>query len=323
MIEDNPGDFALVEEYLAEQIKVFSLSHAKNFKDAKKILTDPAFNFDIILLDISLPDNAGMPLIQEIVELGLNIPIIILTGYADASFGIKSLSLGISDYILKEELTAVSLFKSIVYSSERKRVTLALEESEKQYSELFQLSPQPMYVFELETLQFLDVNEAFIKLYGYTRAELSQMNLREIRPAEEIPSFEEGLHNSRAHKNTSLGIFKHLKKNGDIIQADIQSTFIQYEGKNAKVTIATDVTERLNYIKAIEAQNEKLKEISWIQSHIVRAPLARIMGLIQVFQNLKEGSEEKNQMLEYLLISANELDKAIRNITDLSGVTVM
>ncbi len=324
VIEDNPGDFVLIEEFLSEQIKVFTLSHAKNFQGAKNILSKGDNIFDIILLDLSLPDKTGLPLIQEIVKLGLNTPIIILTGYTNASFGIKSLSLGISDYLLKDDLTAASLFKSIIYSLERKNVALALEESQKQYSELFHLSPQPMYVFELESLKFLDVNEAFIKHYGYTREEFFLMDLREIRPSEEIPALEAGLLNDDEDcKNNSLGIFRHLKKNGEIIHVDIQSNFIHYKGKKAKVTIATDVTERLNYIKAIETQNEKLKEISWIQSHIVRAPLARILGLIQVFKDIRNDSKEKEQMLQYLLSSAKELDEVIMSITDLSGTTVM
>jgi DNA-binding NarL/FixJ family response regulator len=183
IVEDNPGDFVLVEEFLLEQMEVPILAHAKNFQQAKRILSKDDNLFDIVLLDLSLPDKTGIPLIQEIVELSLSTPVIILTGYNDASFGIKALSLGVSDYILKDELTAASLFKSIIYSSERKNVVLALEESEKQYNELFHLSPQPMYVFELESLKFLDVNDAFIRHYGYTREEFFQMDLREIRPS--------------------------------------------------------------------------------------------------------------------------------------------
>lgn len=123
-----------------------------------------------------------------------------------------------------------------------------------------------MYVFELESLAFLDVNDAFIKHYGYTYDEIFKMTVLQIRPEDEIPFFEKGiLSDSKDNRNVNLGIHKHLKKNGEIIQVDIQSNFIQYKGKDAKITVASDVTERLNYIKAIEAQNEKLREISWIQ----------------------------------------------------------
>jgi len=321
VIEDNPGDFALIEEFLFEQIEAPSISHAWNYREAIDILSGRQAPYEIILLDLSLPDKTGMPLIQDIVELSQNAPVIVLTGYADFAFGVQSLSIGVSDYLLKDELTSTTLYRSIVYNLERKRIMSELAESEKRYSELFHLSPLPMYVFALDTLEFLDINDAFIKYYGYTREEIFNMNLRQIRPDEEIPAFEEALlSDSKDKKNRNLGIHTHLKKNGEVIQVDIQSNFIHYKGKEAKITVASDVTERLNYIKAIEEQNEKLREISWIQSHIVRAPLARIMGLIHVIKDMKDNTEEKATTLDYIILSANELDEVIKNITAKTNV---
>jgi len=101
-----------------------------------------------------------------------------------------------------------------------------------------------------------------------------------------------------------------------VINVDIQSNFIDFKGKRAKVVIASDITERLKYVAAIESQNERLREISWIKSHIVRAPLARIMGLIPLIKDLKEHTTEREMMFDFLMISANELDDIIRDITD-------
>jgi PAS domain S-box-containing protein len=318
IIEDNPGDFTLVEDFLFEQIEAPVILRAENYKAAAGTLSKNDCNFDIILLDLSLPDKTGEPLIKEIIEICAGAPVIVLTGYADFAFGIKSLSLGVSDYILKDQLTSLSLYKSIRYSSERKKAVAAVEESEKKYSELFHLTPLPMMVFDLDTLQFLDVNDASVKHYGFSREEFLSMTLKDIKLPEDIPILEDNLENDKAVKKTnSLGIFRQKKKNGEIIDVDIRANFIKYKGKEAKVIIATDVTERLNYIKAIEAQNEKLREISWIQSHIVRAPLARILGLIPLIKDLKEeNGEDKKKMLDYIFLSANELDDVIKNITD-------
>src|SRR6202000_1221748 len=96
--------------------------------------------FDVILLDLPLPDKTGLPLINEVVTLSPGIPVIVLTGYTDIAFSVKSLALGIADYLLKDELTTMMLYKSIIYSTERKKVMLALEESEKKYGDLFHLS---------------------------------------------------------------------------------------------------------------------------------------------------------------------------------------
>ena len=131
VIEDNTGDFVLVEEFLLEQFEEINLLHAKNYKEAFEILLEKCVQLDVVLLDLSLPDKNGVSLIDEIVKICKNTPVIVLTGYTDFAFGIKSLSLGVSDYLLKEELTPLSLYKSIIYSSERKKIVAALETSEK------------------------------------------------------------------------------------------------------------------------------------------------------------------------------------------------
>lgn len=131
VIEDNPGDFTLVEEFILEQVHAPIISNARNYFEAEKILSEEENLFDIILLDLSLPDKTGIPLIQDIVRMSVDIPVIVLTGYSDLAFSVSSLSLGVSDYLLKDDLTALSLHKSIVYNIERKRIVSALETSEK------------------------------------------------------------------------------------------------------------------------------------------------------------------------------------------------
>lgn len=91
-----------------------------------------------------------------------------------------------------------------------------------------------------------------------------------------------------------------------------------FPSENGLSVYFKDVTERLHYIKAIEKQNKNLMEISWLQSHVVRAPLARIMGLIPLIKDIKESDKEKKKTLEYILISAHELDEVIKEITNKS-----
>lgn len=143
------------------------------------------------------------------------------------------------------------------------------------------------------------------------------MTVKDIRPLQKIPEMEKALLKSAKQKTTTFhGVFTHKKKNGELIQVDIQSNHIQYKGKRAKIVAINDITERLDYIKAIEEQNIKLKEISWMQSHVIRAPLARIMGLIPLAIDKNTNPVERRQILEYLETSANDLDEVIRDITD-------
>lgn len=319
VIEDNPGDFALVEDFLFEYIIAPELVRAGTCREAKKMLAST--KFDIVLLDLSLPDKTGEQLIKEIIETRNEAPVIVLTGYADFSFGVKSLSIGVSDYILKDDLNAMALYKSIIYSIERKKNISDVERSEKRYSDLFNLSPLPMWVVNLDTLQFLDVNNATVSHYGYSREEFLSMTLANIKPAGEVPNLEKAIAEDRlVPGDASRRAVLHRKKNGELINVEIQIASVQYKGSNANIIIGTDITERFRYIKAIENQNEKLKEISWIQSHIVRAPLSRIMGLIPLINGSCESVEERDMMLQYMLTSANELNEVIKDITDKSSI---
>jgi PAS domain S-box-containing protein len=88
-----------------------------------------------------------------------------------------------------------------------------LLDSEQRYSELFDFSPQPMWVFDLETLDFMDVNLAAIKHYGYNRSEFLSMKISDIRPSEEIPALMEEVQETRSvNPYFAVGVFKHLKK---------------------------------------------------------------------------------------------------------------
>jgi len=86
--------------------------------------------------------------INCVVNLSLNLagfaPVIVLTGYSNLEFSIESLSAGVSDYLLKDELTSTLLYKSIVYSIERSAYSEKLKKSEKNYRHLFEFSPVPM-----------------------------------------------------------------------------------------------------------------------------------------------------------------------------------
>ena len=314
LVEDNLGDILLIEEYLHEKILNLKLTVANTFEEPKENLIDEAQQYDAIILDLTLPDLQGEELILQVKKLAEDISIVVLTGYSNIEFGMKSLSLGVSDYLLKDELTPTTLYKSIIYSIGRYRISRQLKHSELRYKELFHLSHQPMYLYNLNTLEFIDVNKAAVDHYGYSKEEFLSMNLKQIRPESEVPKLVKMIGSIREGKfKGGPRIFSHKKKNGEIITVEIKSNLIVHEGIKAEVVLANDITERMRYIKAIEDQNKRLQEIAWMQSHVVRAPLARLMSLVMAVDTLEEdvGKENFHQMI---MDSAVELDEIIRDI---------
>lgn len=192
-----------------------------------------------------------------------------------------------------------------------------LEESEKRYSDLFQLSPLPMWVYDFETLKFLDVNRTATKHYGYSFKEFLNMSIRQIRPEDEISALEDAIKLTTSKKlNFFQGVFRHKKNNGEVISVEVKSNIIDFKGRKAKVVVVNDITERLLYLDAVEKQNIILREISWIQSHVVRAPLAKLMGLVSLLENRSMQDKEKQlYLVQSIKICAEELDGVIREIT--------
>jgi two-component system cell cycle sensor histidine kinase/response regulator CckA len=128
-------------------------------------------------------------------------------------------------------------------ATERRQAERDLEESERRYRLLFENNPQPMWVFDLETLAFLAVNDAAVRNYGYSREEFLAMTLKDIRPAEDIPKLLDDVRVSPGQLHSSRG-WRHQKKDGSIIQVEIIAHPIEFAGRSARLVLASDVTER-------------------------------------------------------------------------------
>jgi PAS domain S-box-containing protein len=100
-----------------------------------------------------------------------------------------------------------------------------------------------MWVYDLKTLSFLEVNEAAVEKYGYSREEFLRMTIKDIRPAEEVPRLEKDLKRKRPTLQHS-GQWKHKRKDGRVIDAEITSHTLDYNGRKAVLVTAQDITER-------------------------------------------------------------------------------
>jgi PAS domain S-box-containing protein/putative nucleotidyltransferase with HDIG domain len=114
---------------------------------------------------------------------------------------------------------------------------------EEDYRILFQNNPLPMWVYDFGSLQFLAVNDAAIDHYGYSRNEFLSMTIKNIRPASELPRLEENLASMNKLARQQSGPWKHVKKDGSLIDVEIFSHRITFANKDARLVLANDVTE--------------------------------------------------------------------------------
>jgi len=129
VVEDNEGDWFLIKEYLSEHCPKESIVHCTSLHTALDKLQEQ--QFDIILLDLTLPDSFGNESIAQVLAHSQEAPVIVLTGFEDRLFSMESLQSGVQDYILKDEVTSTLLFKSIYYSIERNKGRLHLMAEQK------------------------------------------------------------------------------------------------------------------------------------------------------------------------------------------------
>ena len=197
----------------------------------------------------------------------------------------------------------------------------ALKRSEEDYRTLFESSPIPVFICKPDDRMILAVNPATVEHYQYSKTEFYSMSMSELEHEAEvdIAGLEEKLHVHQSnHPGTEHGIHRHKRKNGDFIFVYTQSNIINYKGNTALIILANDITLQLQYIDAIEIQNKKLNDIAWQQSHVVRAPLASMMGLVHLLKETEYTADNK-EIVEKILQSAEEFDKVIKDISGSAG----
>ena len=127
--------------------------------------------------------------------------------------------------------------------TERKLIGDKLKESEEKYRLLYESNQMPIAIFDVETLNFLSANEIFVNKYGYTKEELLKMSILDIRPDSEVDIVKQSV--KIIDKGlVNVGEYLHQKKNGEIIQVEIIRYDLVFEGKNAKLVFANDITNR-------------------------------------------------------------------------------
>ena len=145
--------------------------------------------------------------------------------------------------------------------TDRKKAEEDLRESEKQYRLIFDGNPTPMWVFDQESLEFLEVNDAAVQHFGYSRDEFLAMRLPDLRPPEDVPALMEYLHTLLpAGTPTTLGmagIWPHRRKDGSHIEVEIKWSPISFKGRSGCLVMANDVTER----KRIEHRDAAISKL--------------------------------------------------------------
>jgi PAS domain S-box-containing protein len=200
---------------------------------------------DVVISDVSMPRMNGMEfckLIRQDADLR-SIPILLVSAYhKDTESVVEGLESGADDY-LEVPYDSTRLVAKVSRLLERSKAEAILRESQERYRLLFESTPQPIWVYDEDTLAFLAVNEAAIRTYGYSREEFLSMTIDDIRSKEDIPAL---LIKTPAGIGEPLisSPWRHRRKDNSIIYVELTSHPLRFNGSNARLVIANDVSER-------------------------------------------------------------------------------
>jgi PAS domain S-box-containing protein len=206
-------------------------------------------------------------------------------------------------------------FKDI---TERKLSQIHLKESEKRYSELFRLNPQPIWMFDVDTYRFVQVNQAAIDLYGYSEKEFLQKTVFEMRPPEELQAFKKALEKHSGEDAYITGKFTHITKAGKIIQVEVQSKLVSMNDTKYRLAIIKDVTEKDRTDQQITRaiiktqENERYEIGAELHDNICQILASTHISLGVLAKSVKPGGMELfQQCRDYINLATQE----IRNLS--------
>lgn len=178
LIEDDEDDVFLAREYLAESaVFKFEMDWESRPEEARKKMVSG--DYDIFLIDYRLGSETGLDLIRFSQENGVLTPSILLTGQGDLKVDLDATRFGAADYLVKTELNASMLERSIRYTLSQSKIILELNEKEKRYRSLFERSIDPIFLAD-QNYKLIDANESFLRFFKLSRENALTMSIPDL-----------------------------------------------------------------------------------------------------------------------------------------------
>jgi PAS domain S-box-containing protein len=292
IVEDNPGDRLLIEDYLLEEADRAEVVHVGTLTGARERL-ESGHGFHAVLLDLALPDAVGEPLVTEVLALLRGqTPVIVLTGQTTRDLGVQTLQLGVTDYLMKDGLTAHHLYKSITYSMERHRLSQRMAQTTRRLQNAQEIARLGYWEFDFATDSLFWSDKTF-EILGADPATFGMRfsNFRRMVHPDDLAAFDasrgatiaEGkLHDIEHRIIRPDGSTAHVYQRGELVR-DAMGNPLRLEG------IIQDITYRMEqeqHLRLLESAITHAKDVIMITDSDLDEPGPRILFVNEAFTEM-------------------------------------
>ncbi|MGE5296942.1 MAG: PAS domain S-box protein [Solirubrobacterales bacterium] len=260
IIEDDIVDRKLLERLLAQSsLGGCNVCHADRLATALTQLQEHAF--DIILLDLGLPDSQGMESVSRLQTHAPHVPIIVLSGLDDENTATQAVQMGVQDYLIKGQVDASLLMRAIRYAMERKKAERQLQATELRYRTIFENSAVAIMMVNAEE-RLVSWNKFTEHLLGMGEADLRGRHVKTLYPDSEWEKI-------RASSIRRKGMQHHLETrmicaSGEIIDVDISLSVVHDSdgGITGSIGVIRDITERKRMEEALRRSERRFRQVA-------------------------------------------------------------
>lgn len=298
LIENSESDALIIAEFLLESTTSdYEITHLLSLKEANSFLESTTV--DIILVNLFLTDSFGIHTFNNLFQKYPSTPFLILTDMKDHLIGINAVKKGAQDYLIKNEINANILSRSITYAIERKATEEELRKSEEKYRELFERSKDAIYMSTVDG-DFIDINTAGLTLFGYEASDLPNLKVRDLYVNQADRDHLKGilaLKGEVADYNVDL-----IKKDKKTVLSCLLSTMIICDD-NKKIIgyqgIIKDISDREKAEKALIKSLHDLDQANKELLHLNATLEEKVNERTNALMNEKElGEKQHNEIIE-------------------------
>lgn len=267
LMEDNPGDARLIQEALWGAPGRFTINVAERLADGLNALHSESF--DVVLLDLSLPDSRGLETLEQVQKRFSHVPVVILTASDDNDLAIRSVQMGAQDYLVKGQSDGILLRRVMAYAIERKKADLALERIAREWEATFNCTSDMVFTTD-NSFRILRCNTAFTEALGTKPSEVVGKRCYEVLHRTDGPvSYCPRPKVLETRKPARSDVFEPgLGAHLDML---VSPMFDSHGEAIGMVHSIRDITERKQWEEVLSKTNRALKALSECNQALVRS----------------------------------------------------